>query len=96
MHGAAFQAPRLRKLRGTVGTDALRLKEIERLAHFPHFHRSPIGGDALQAGQATPCRRGNLAKRKSCCACLNPLQQFISMKAAMAAYQIDRVQMQGR
>ncbi len=55
--------------------------------HFPHFQYSPIGGAVLQVGQAKPSRRGSLARRKRARACCRPLQQFISMKTAIAPNQ---------
>ena len=57
--------------------------------HFPQRHSAPEGGDVLQLGQENSCRRGNFAMRRSSCACLRPPQQFRSMKAASAPYQID-------
>ena len=52
--------------------------------HWAHFQASPTGGAALQTGQAKPSRRGNLSRRNNARACCSPLQQFMSMKTAMA------------
>src|ERR1700721_2499801 len=61
--------------------------------HFAQVQNSPSGGAVLHAGQANPSRRGSFAKRNSARACCSPPQQFISMKTAMAPYQMDCSQM---
>jgi len=43
----------------------------------------PSGGGVLQAGQANPSRRGNLAMRANARACIKPPQQFNKMNTAM-------------